>query len=45
MNAQCTYCGITAADLPYEEMGLTLTEASETLFHPAGNTVLCEACK
>ena len=31
-NAECSRCGVTAADLPYEEMGLTLDEASEFLF-------------
>jgi len=40
VNAECTACGVTAADLPYEEMGLTLDEVSEFLFDDG----LCQGC-
>lgn len=43
-NAECARCGVTAADLPYEQMGMTLAEASEFLFDHDGNTVLCQGC-
>lgn len=39
-NAECIRCGVTAADLPYEEMGLSLDEASELLFADG----LCAGC-
>lgn len=39
-NAECSLCGVTAADLPYEELGMTLTEASEFLFDDG----LCQGC-
>jgi hypothetical protein len=39
-NAECSRCGVTAADLPYEDMGLTLAEASEFLFEDG----LCQGC-
>ena len=31
-NAECARCGIAATDLPYEDLGMTLAEASEFLF-------------
>lgn len=40
MNAECACCGVTAADLPYEEMGLSRDEASEFLFEDG----LCQGC-
>jgi hypothetical protein len=43
-NAECVGCGITAADMPYEEMGMTLEDASEFLFVHDGNAVLCSGC-
>lgn len=46
-NAECDGCGITAADLPYEEMGLSLDEASELWFEPihlSGGLYLCQGC-
>jgi hypothetical protein len=43
-NAECSRCGVTAADLPYEELGLTLAEASEALFERTGDDVTCQGC-
>lgn len=46
-NAECDGCGITAADLPHEEMGLSLDEASERWFEPihlSGGRLLCQGC-
>lgn len=45
-NAECARCGVTAADLPYEELGMTLAEASEFLFDHdnEGRGVLCQGC-
>ena len=43
-NAECAGCGVTAADLPYEDLGMTLAEASEFLFDHDGPTVLCRMC-
>jgi hypothetical protein len=43
-NAECVRCGVTAADLPYEDLGMTLDEASEFLFDRDGNTILCQGC-
>jgi hypothetical protein len=43
-NAECVRCGVTAADLPYEDLGMTLAEASAFLFDHDGNTVLCQGC-
>lgn len=39
-NAECRQCGVTAADLPYEELGLTVDQASECLF----DGDLCRGC-
>lgn len=44
-NAECVGCGITAADLPYDDLGMTLDEASEFLFDHDGNTCLCQGCR
>lgn len=38
---ECVVCGITPGDLPYEEMGLTLEEAEETMFVKAGDLAWC----
>lgn len=45
-NAECARCGVTAADLPFEEMGMTLAEASEFLFDHdnEGRGILCNGC-
>lgn len=44
-NAECDGCGVTAADLPYEDLGLSLDEASEFLFERDGGSVtLCQGC-
>jgi hypothetical protein len=43
-NAECVKCGITAADLPHDDLGMTLDEASEFLFDHDGNTILCRGC-
>lgn len=43
-NAECAACGITAADLPYEEMGLELGEASDVLFERIRNATYCQGC-
>jgi hypothetical protein len=43
-NAECAHCGVTAADLPHEDLGMTLDEASEFLFDHDGNTILCQGC-
>lgn len=40
MSAECRRCGVTAADLPYEELGLDLDTASEVLFEDG----LCQGC-
>lgn len=40
MNAECRHCGVTAADLPYEELGMDLDTASELLFEDG----LCQGC-
>ena len=40
MNAECTECGVTAADLPYQDLGLSLSEASELLFEDGR----CQGC-
>lgn len=40
MNAECYRCGVTAFDLPYEELGLDLDEASELLFDEG----MCQGC-
>lgn len=44
MNAECAACGVTAADLPFEDMGLTLDQASEVLFDGDEGVVLCQGC-
>lgn len=44
MNAECTRCGVTAADLPYEELDLSLDEASELLFEPVDGERMCQGC-
>jgi len=45
-NAECARCGIAATDLPYEDLGMTLAEASEFLFDHdnEGLGVLCQGC-
>lgn len=43
-NAECATCGVTAADLPYEEMGLTLEGASDELFDHDGPEARCMGC-
>lgn len=44
-NSECSNCGVTAADLPYEELGLSLEEASETLFERAAcGAIFCQGC-
>lgn len=43
-NAECASCGVTAADLPYEDMGLTVAMASEFLFDHEGPVVRCNGC-
>lgn len=43
-NAECSRCGVTAADLPYEDLGMTLNEASEFLFDHDRNRTLCQGC-
>jgi len=44
MNAECRKCGVTAADLPFEEMGMTLEEASGQWFERVGSDTFCQAC-
>lgn len=44
MNAECSRCGVTAADLPFEEMGLDLDEASDLLFDRENGETLCQGC-
>jgi hypothetical protein len=44
MNAECEGCGVTAADLPYEDLGMTLDEASEFMFVHADGGALCNGC-
>lgn len=44
MSAECESCGVTAADLPFEDMGLTLEEASDVLFEHEGGVTLCVGC-
>lgn len=39
-NAECSACGVTAADLPYEELGMTLAEASAFFFEDGR----CQGC-
>lgn len=41
-NAECAACGVTAADLPHEDLGLTVAEASELLFEHANGSVRCQ---
>lgn len=43
-NAECARCEVTAADFPYEDLGMTLTEASEFLFEHDRDEVLCRGC-
>jgi hypothetical protein len=44
-NAECSTCGVTAADLPWEEMGLPdLDEASDLLFETSGGETYCQGC-
>jgi hypothetical protein len=43
-NAECEGCGVTAADMPYEELGMTLEDASEFMFVSDGKTTLCNGC-
>jgi hypothetical protein len=43
-NAECEGCGVTAADLPYEHLGMTLAEASEFLFVHEDGKALCNGC-
>jgi hypothetical protein len=43
-NAECAGCGVTAADLPYEELSLDLEEASTVLFEQVDGTTYCEGC-
>lgn len=43
-NAECAMCGVTAADLPYEDLGMTLDEASELLFDNDGTATYCQGC-
>ena len=44
LNAECARCGVRASDLPHEELGMTLAEASEFLFNHDGNAALCQGC-
>lgn len=44
MNAECASCGITAADLPYEDLGMTLEEASDLLFDHDDVVTTCQGC-
>lgn len=43
-NAECVACGITAADMPYEELGMTLEDAAEFWFDHDGNQAFCRGC-
>lgn len=43
-NAECAGCGVTAADLPYEDLGLDLEEASDTLFERINGATYCRGC-
>ena len=40
----CEGCGIAAADLPYEVMGLTLEEAEELFFEHIDGEPYCQGC-
>ena len=44
MSVECVRCGITPGDLPYEELGLTLDEAAETLFERVDGETRCQGC-
>lgn len=43
-NAECEGCGVTAADMPYENMGMTVEETSEFMFIHEGGKALCVGC-
>lgn len=44
-NAECTTCGVTANDLPWEELGMAdLDEASELLFDWLDEKPYCQGC-
>jgi hypothetical protein len=43
-NAECEGCGVTAADLPYEDLHMTIEEASEFMFTHDNGTTLCNGC-
>jgi hypothetical protein len=43
-NAECEGCGVTAADMPHEDLGMTLAEASEFMFVHADGGSLCVGC-
>jgi hypothetical protein len=43
-NIECVQCGVTAADLPYEQLDMTLTEACESFFNNDGDGPTCQWC-
>jgi hypothetical protein len=43
-NPECDGCGITAEDLPYEDLGLSREEAAEYMFEAIGSRILCRSC-
>lgn len=43
-NAECEGCGVTAADLPYEDLDMTLDDASDLLFEQVSGVTYCQGC-
>lgn len=44
-NAECTRCGVTTADLPWEDLGIPdLGEASDLLFETVDGLTYCQGC-
>lgn len=44
-NAECTMCGVTANDLPWEKLGMAdLDEASDLLFDWLDGKPYCQGC-
>lgn len=41
---ECDQCGITAGDLPYEEMGMTIEDFADVMFESFDGLVLCQGC-
>lgn len=39
--AECEHCGVTVHDLPFEELGLSVEEAADSLFERVDGVTYC----